>query len=291
MQVLGVLSRILMLVVMVVAPVLGLANTDEARQRDKTARIDLALRQSTVIQSMTQSACFAMGGIDTDRTSSVAMMELDTYSTVLNGFRDGHEWFGLLPESEPDMLAQIATAQAVWNQYRPAIQQIVAQDRHSVVMAQILTINAQVIDQSNALARHFLSQFGSDVFPDDLAGALHLASHHRMLSQRALKEMCYIRFGLGGADMRKRLAATLQEFAAAGDALMNGTGGVPPPPNGRIARNYRTAALFWSKIQPTFDTILADHIPEDAEFASALKLNSTVLKQLNQAVGGYLLNY
>lgn len=270
--------------------VLVASNTDDQR-KDKATRIDLALRQSTVIQSMTQSACFAMGGIDVDRSSTTALLELDTYATVLTGFREGHQWLGLLPETNADMLFKISTTNRVWDRYRPAIQQIVAQDRHSVVMDQILTLNAQVIDESNSLAHYFLSEFGDEVFPADLIGALHLASHHRMLSQRAMKELCYIRFGLGGLGMRDRLKATLEEFSAAGLALLNGASGVPPPPNARIKRNYRTAALFWSKIQPTFETVLADHIPGDAELISALKLNASVLKQLNQAVGGYLLQF
>ncbi|MEM6312323.1 MAG: hypothetical protein AAF754_20050 [Pseudomonadota bacterium] len=266
------------------------SDTDD-HQKDRATRIDLALRQSTVIQSMTQSACFAMGGIDVDRSSNTALLELDTYATVLIGFREGHEWLGLLPETNPDMLFKIRTTNRVWDRYRPAIQQIVAQDRHSVVMDQILTLNAQVIEESNSLARHFLSEFGEEVFSLEMISALHLASHHRMLSQRAMKELCYIRFGLGGSGMRSRLQATLAEFSAAGLALVNGASGVQPPPNARIKRNYRTAALFWSKIQPTFDIVLADKIPGDAELISALKLNASVLKQLNQAVGGYLLQY
>lgn len=261
---------------------------DPAVKKDKVARINLAIQQGTLIQSMTQAACFAMADVDAKRSGNKALEDIDTYETVLEALRDGHEWLGLLPEARPEMLTDIATTEEAWQRYRPNVQQIVARDYHTVIINLIYQLNAPATDSSTWLAQQFIDAFGSDVFDPSFNAALLLAGHHRMLSQRALLELCFVMAGVGGDGMRARLDLTLKEFEAAFETLAEGNSDIAPPPNARISRNYRTAKLFWKKMRPVLEkAINGDQIAE-ADVTKVLKFNKSVLKQLNQAVEGYL---
>ena len=255
---------------------------------DGATRISLAIRQETALQSIGTSACFAMGGVDARRQGDAAIEQMDSYRTVLEGFREGHEWMGLAPTTDPEQLTAIAYAEEVWQAYEPAVHQILANDLHSVVVQQILADKSGTIVSAVALTSAFVRFFGADVTGADMIGALRLAGHYRTLTQRALREMCFVYFDIGGQAKRDALRATLEELDATMQRLTNGDTGIVPPPNARIERNFRTANLFWDRMRPTIEAVLTDAPPSPDDIAKALKFNESVLKQLNQAVDGYL---
>ena len=258
-----------------------------AHASDATKRITLALRQATLVQSMGAAACFAMGGIDTSRKAAQALEHADTYDTTLIALRDGHDWLGLMPVNDARDLAAIATATETWRGFRPAVYQIVAGDLHSVVMRQLMQDTDSTVDSSNALAHHFLETLDLQKVAADQQAAAQLAAHTRMLTQRALREMCLILFDLGGAEMPMQLDSTLAEIDAAFKTVSAGAAGVAPPNNARVARNLRTAELFWSKMRPTLEGARDNDTPDPIAVQKMLKLNKSVLKQLDQAIEGY----
>lgn len=260
---------------------------DAAVLKDKIARLNLSLRQATLVQSMTQAACFAMADVQQKSSANKALEDLDTFETVIIGLIEGHEWLGLLPTDDPNSLRNIAELNSIWSLYRPAVQQIVAQDYHPVAMRQIIQQSATVADASNTMARAFVADFGADVIDPTLNAAVLLAGHHRMLSQRAILELCFVLADVGGTAMKDRLALTLREFEKSFAILQEGDEAVAAIPNARIGRNYRTAALFWKRMAPVFAKAIAAEPIEETELQKMLKFNSSVLKQLNQAVEGY----
>lgn len=269
------------------APLPLVANPADADQvRDRAARVTLAARQAALLHSMSMSVCFSIGGLDAKRMASQALEQADTYDTVLHGLRDGQQWMNLLAEQNPVHLDAIAHTDDAWHRFEPAIRQLVAGDWHSVVMRQSVHQVGPTSDRANALAVHYLTSFGADLIDAPGAAAMTLASRYRMLSQRALAEMCYIHFELGLPT--ERLRQTLQEMDAAQDILRAGGTGVAPPPNGRVARNLRTAVLFWGKMRPTLDQVAMGASVPEADLQKVLKFNRSVLKQLDQAVAGYI---
>ncbi len=184
--------------VMLWAPAPILANGAGADQlRDRVARVTLAARQSALLHSMAMSVCFSIGGLDAQRMDSQALEQADTYSTVLAGLRNGQQWMELLPETDPANLDALSRASEHWQRFEPAIRQLVAGDWHSVVIRQSIYSVTPTSDSADALARHYLTRFGEELIDAPSAAGMRLAAHYRMLSQRALSEMCYIHFDLG----------------------------------------------------------------------------------------------
>lgn len=271
--------------VIVVTVLAGLPGVSVAQ--DTVPRITLALRQATLVHSMNAAACFSIGGIDADQQRARAVELADTYDTSLAAFRDGHDWLGLAPTSDPDDLDAIALAHTHWRAYRPAVDQIIAGDLHSVVMGQIMRDTGPTANDANRLAIHFLEAAPLDGISDAQRAAGQLAAEYRMLTQRALTEMCFVHFGLGRHMMRRRLGMTMDAIEASITQLKFGNARVALPPTPRVERNLRTAQLFWDKMRVTIDAVRYQDPIEDEAVVKMLKLNKSVLKQLDQAVAGY----
>ena len=262
-------------------------SSDEA-VRNQIERIKLSLRQAALVETMTSAACLKMGGVDADTASNSALDDLDTYATVLTAFRSGHEWLGVLPENDPAMLTRLTALDRVWAQYHPAVEQLVAGDYHTVVVAQLLTENARISEASQTLAGAYIAHYGSDKINPDLGRSLEFAARHLMLSQRIIKEMCFVHFGIGGTAMPSALRQSIAAFDAGFADLSEGTKDVPSPPNARVTRNLRTAALFWKKMKAVADPLASGETVSTTDLQKALKMNKSVLKQLNQALESYL---
>ena len=257
---------------------------------DLAARLKVAFQQGVLAQSMAKSACFAMTGISTRQNTMNARDDWDSFSTGLVALKDGHEWLGLAPESNPSLRASVDDLAGVWGNFGPAVQQILHEDYHSVVLGQILYNGDPVVDASIEVARDIAQQYGTGILPPEMVEALALAAYHRMLSQRAIKEMCFVLAEIGGDTMSYRLEFTLQEYADVLARLRSGDNNVAAPPNARIERSFRTADLFWSKMIPVFEKVIAGERPEDADIAKLLKFNTSVMKQLVAASDAYMLD-
>ena len=70
--------------------------------------------------------------------------------------------------------------------------------------------------------------------------------------------------------------------------LTSGALDIVPAPSARVTRNMRTANLFWGKMRPTIDAVQDTQMPDAVAVQKMLKLNQSVMKQLNQAVAGYI---
>lgn len=261
------------------------AGTDALR--NKTQKLNISLKQATLLEGMAQTACFVMSGVDRNQVRTEALEYVDGFDTALTGLRAGHEWLGLLPEQNPDALAQLAQADAQWHGFKPVIQQIVYGDYHSVVVQQLLTGSAPARLQASALSAQMIAVYGGALSEAERVGLVE-ASAHRMRTQRALTQLCFFLNKIGGAETKRSLQATLAEIEAGFTHLSDGTGPLLEAPNGRVKRNLRTAALFWKKISAEIETALASGSADPAVIRKALKLNKSVLKQLNQAVEAYL---
>ncbi len=256
--------------------------------RSAAQKINLSARQATLLETMTQSACFAMTQLDAKTAQAQAVEQMDTYDTVLEGLLSGHEWLGLLAEDDPQTRQKIQDARQLWQTYRPVIQQIVHGDYHSIVVGQMIDERSHVQSGSDALALHMMDTYGNNRLDNDRRRGLVAAASQQLRSQQVFTELCFVLFNIGGPDMISQLARTLAAFDQGFDDLMEGGAGLPPPPNARIGRNFRTAKLFWSKMRPIFDAALAGEAVSDTDLKKALKFNKSVLKQLNQATEAYL---
>lgn len=263
------------------------ASAETGSFRNKAQKLNISLKQATLLEGMTQTACFVMSGVDRNQVRTEALEYVDGYDTALSGLRAGHEWLGLLAEDNPGALAQLERADAHWQGLQPVIQQIVHGDYHSVVIQQLLSGREPARLQARALSAEMISVHGNVLSEAERVGLVE-ASAHRMRTQRALTELCFFLNDIGGVETKRHLQASLAEIEAGFTYLSDGTGPLLEAPNGRVKRNLRTAALFWRKISAEIEAALVSETADTAAIRKALKLNKSVLKQLNQAVEGYL---
>lgn len=262
------------------------AGTEDASQAARQ-KLNISLKQATLLEGMTQTACFAMSGVKHAQSRGLALEQVDGYATALSGLRNGHEWLGLEPETDPEIRTMLDAADTEWARFRPVIEQIAHGDTHTVVVGQLLGLSGPTRVQADQMSvAIFAAQ--TDLLPTHERQGLAQAAAHRMRTQRALKELWFLIHDIGGDAMPDILAATLAEIDAGFAGLSEGSAAFIEAPNARIKRNLRTAALFWSKMRPVMNAALAGETPDDAAIAGALKLNKSVLKQLNQAVEGYM---
>lgn len=285
MHVTALLLRLTLLCAALVVGPARWAGADELR--NKSQKINVALKQSTLLESMTQTACFAMSGLQRRENRSEALDQIDSFGTALAGLREGHEWLGLRPETHPAALQGLGVADQSWTRFRPVIQQLVNGDNHSVVVQQLLSDSSPAQHITNALSQEMIKAHGHDLSVRMQTGLFEAAAH-RMRVQRSLSELCFVMNGIGGAQMADRLTQTLSQIDAGFTYLAEGNGTIPKAPNARVQRNLRTAALFWGKMRPNFDLALSGQGISEATLRKTLKFNKSVLKQLNQAVEGYL---
>ncbi|MEP4195706.1 MAG: hypothetical protein ABJL99_08745 [Aliishimia sp.] len=256
--------------------------------RNATQKISTSIAQAALVAGMAETACFAMTGVDRKRSQDAAREYMDNFSTVLAGLRDGHEWLGLLPETNDVTRQKIDATEDVWRRFKPVVEQIINGDYHSVVVHQLIEQHSVIEAQSDELAEVIVSQYQSDAMTDALRRGLIAAGKHRILSQNVITELCLVMFDVGGPEMKAQLAMHLAEFEAGFIRLSEGAADIPPAPNARVKRNYRTASLFWEKMNPVFKDVISGKPVDVASLKKAMKYNKSVLKQLNQAVEGYL---
>lgn len=259
---------------------------DPADARSRMQAVNVALGQATLIEAMAQNACFAMRGTGADQARGAALEHLDRFDTALGGLRAGHEWLGLLPQTDPFVLHSLNGTETAWQRLRPAMQQVIHGDYHSVVLSQFLREQPSVLGAVQSFAKTLMDAQGAALGAQERTG-LGAASAQRMRTQRALHLLCLVRSDIGGDAMRAQLGDITAQIDAGFATLSSAGGDVQGAPNARVQRNLRTAALFWDKMRPVFTRTLAGEDVPDADLRKAVKLGDSVLKQMNQAVEGY----
>lgn len=254
---------------------------------DSAVRISLSLRQAALIETITAATCFAMGGIDAQRQKSVALEGLERYGTVLTAFREGHKYLYLSPLPKTADASTLVWAEDTWQAYAPSLQQIIAGDLHTIVMRHVLTDREETVLTAIAVSSDVMKDHGNNVLASGALPALRLVGHLQLLTQRAVRQSCYVHFGLGGADLPQTLRATLNEITTI-FARLSSEGDVGATlPNARIARNIKTAGMLWGRVAPAIALILDDPAIDHTAIAKMLKMNGSVLKQINQGIDGF----
>ena len=261
---------------------------DDRESYNNLKRIKLSLQKEALVLKMTHAACYAVGGLNPARKKALALDLMENYDATLTSFRDGAATIGVLPETEADVLMQIDALEAVWEEYRTAMQQVVSGDHHALIVGQMLSSYTELADASSQLAAGFIDHYGAEAVDEDLGRALRLSARQAMLSQRMIKEMCYVHFGVGGKVMAHHLRETVKAVDAGFAALMDGDATVPSPPNTRVEDNLRAAQEMWGDVRTLAQAIADGATTQDEQIAAALEQNIQVLQYLQRAKEGYL---
>lgn len=252
--------------------------------------MNLAGRERMLTQQLTRNACFVMAGVAPERFAQRTEDNVKDFDRVLIGLRDGDAELGLLPETDPGVLAALDEIEALWDQFRPAAQQISAGDFHTIPMQQLVSLNMATLKQMHETVMTMADIYTNDNMPPDLLKTVAVAGRQRMLSQKVSKEVCFKIIGLDGLGAPELVDATIQEFDDAMALLMTGSeaNGILPPPNDATLAQLQVTNATWQEFKQLVTDIRDDaDVPEETKIRLS-NLSDQVLKEMNAAVQLYV---
>lgn len=132
----------------------------------------------------------------------------------------------------------------------------------------------------------------ADVSPDLPLGqtiTVDVAGRQRMLTQRAVKEVCMMRVADDPQAYAARIAETVQLFDLSLNALMVGfdQAGVIPAPTEAIASRLQDVRDLWVPVKALMDRAAAGEVLSDTDMALLASETEPLLRTMNEAVGLY----
>ena len=210
-------------------------------------RINLAGRQRMLSQRMAAASCLALIGVGGAERRQVALAAHDDFATALVALQFGQNSLGLPAENHPDIRAAFQDVEETWRSYGPAIQQLAHGDQHSVVVLQLLVHNVTALARSNAAVQHIVKVHGDSGIDPALSKAINLAGRQRMLSQRMMKDACFVSVGIDTEGSATDLEQSMKLFQETLHNLIRGnpSKGIAAPPTPGVARQLQVVSAQW----------------------------------------------
>ena len=275
------------LMVSSVPPVLAFDSADEitaARQK-----INLSGRQRMLSQRMTSAVCMAVTGADPAR-AEVAMAAVGEFDTALAGLKDGNDSLGLTVETDLGIREGIETVEGTWSIFQVAAQQLLAGDLSSTTLNTILSMNLQLLSQSNDVVVLFEKAYGASVIDEGMAATINVAGRQRMLSQRMTKELCFVAADFDRSANQESLQKTIALFDSSLDFLMNGdaAASIVPPPNPDVLIQLTVVETIWDDVKPIMEAASSGGAPNVGDLAAIAAMTDKMLVEMNKAVQMYV---
>ena len=122
------------------------------------------------------------------------------------------------------------------------------------------------------------------------ATTINVAGRQRMLSQKMMKEACFVTVGLQAKDSLAALQNTMALFDASLADLISGNEetGIIPPPNDEVAGQLERVRVLWEAYATNLSQIQLDG-PDNAAIAATLAPQSDeLLATMHKAVQLYV---
>lgn len=224
---------------------------------DAAAKITVAGRQRMLSQRLTAATCLVMSGVDVAHRSQVADTSWNDFDTAVVGLAQGSETIGLTAENNSDILATIDDVSTIWKNMGPALRQILAGDVSNVTISVVLSENMPLLSASNDVAQAFVREYSQGTINQGLAVTLDMAGRQRMLSQKMMKEACFIAVGLNVDEMRSSLLQSIDLFDTSLGMLSNGASdaGIIAPPSQALSAQYATVQKLWVQYRESLSEV------------------------------------
>lgn len=258
---------------------------------DGKTKINLSGRQRMLSQRMAKAVCFSAVNVQPENHLGMLKDAHALFQRTLDGLSSGDEAQGMLPENDPEIVANLAEVSALWADYRMVNELIMSSG--GVTEAQLATVarvNVPVLKQMHKTVGVIEKVYGSsgDVHPA-LALALNISGRQRMLSQKASKEFCLIGAEIDVDANRAALRETVQLFTRSLDGLIVGDPAIAlaPAPTPEIQAQLVKVRDMWGPLHKVFLRVINGNAPTPEEMDMVATANNPVLKEMNTAVFMY----
>ena len=253
-------------------------------------KINVAGRQRMLSQRVSAAVCLAMSGIDADRRYDVGYAAHNDFAKALAGLQDGDADLELTYESNPNVRESLKRVVAVWTPFSLAIQQINAGDRSSDVLYTLFTLNMEVLTKSNDAVTAFQTTYSADGADPVMAKTINVAGRQRMLSQKMMKEACFVANGFEESKARADLEATMSLFETSLGQLEEGdTGaGIAVPPSQSVTEQLAIVRDLWTEYKNGLAQIKSGEVSGQSAVANVALQSDAILAAMHKAVLYYV---
>lgn len=237
-------------------------------------------------QRMAAATCLAISGVDATARAEVAWMSHMDFSAALSGLRHGNENLQLPAEDDAGILSALDAVERTWSSVGPAVQQLSSGDLHTVVMSQLLDGNLPLLTLSNAAVSEIVDRYGKDVIDPTKAKTINMAGRQRMLSQKMMKEACFVASELELDANLSALEQTIDLFDRSLTQLREGdpVDGVMPPPNAEVARQLDLVATLWSTYRVGLSVVEPGSRSGSDALSDLAHQSDAILREMHKAV-------
>jgi len=289
--IISAVSRPFLTVAMVLAGLCGAGYGQQAWAEVDAAqnarnRISLAARQRMLSQRMAKSACLSMVSVDAEVEARRAHDAATSFDEMLVSFAEGNAEQGVLKETYPDVRAGLARTAALSSGLTASVRQIAAGDLHTVVVWLMVSRNVPALTEMNATMELMEAHYGTAQIDPGIAAAIVLAGRQGMLSQKMVKELCFLSIGIGGADVREALADTVDVFDTALHRLFRGgkdgaLGGKPKP---KQRGQLRAVKKSWKPMKQMLEEVVGGGEITEEILRDAARQSEVVLQEADALV-------
>lgn len=262
----------------------GIADSKTLSTKEISERINIAGRQRMLTQRMTKAACFAMAGIDQSHQRAIAEEATAEFSSNLAELLDGGDRFS--GSTNPEIRDALNEVYALSLPLTRAVNQIVAGDKHTIVVSQMLTQNLPTLLRMDQTVSMIEKSGAKGALPADVASTINQAGLQRMLSQRMSKDLCLSYIGLKTDDSRQEFKEGIEHFDRTLEGMFKGAPdlGVLAAPTPAIESQLRVVSRYWAKVHGEMDRVAAgvkQELPTLLETAEKLDL---ILEEMDKVV-------
>jgi len=266
------------------------AETAQRNQNEKmTLKLNEAGRQRMLTQRMSKAACLAQLGVDAALHRKIAQDAALRFGLVLTGLQQGSADLGFEAETSRMVLIQLEKTEVLWNRFAPLVGRLSGEAGDESALAALRKSNVRLLKQMDRSVTAIQSEMATGVEFSQQAMALNVAGRQRMLTQKAIKDMCMVMSGIDPEADRKALRATVAEFENSLRDLREGSPArsLIAAPTWEIDAQLEMVEGLWFELSPIVQTVMSGDDISKSDLGYAAFIAEAVLAEMNNAVRMY----
>ncbi len=265
-----------------------LADQPADARSDYNRSLNLAARQSLLVEQMTNGAMLAALGIDTEQNIRNVLQARDLFDRTLRGLRRGDDELGLIAAEQPEVIRQLGRVDGLWPRFDQTLQGIIVtlDSPGGVREAQIRQLSDEHRLMSETVARmiavfeHF--SHGGDthsILTTTLNGSVDLRSQTQLM----LGELLAIAYHQDAEHNRRLLGQAAGAFDRTLHGLIHGDPEMRllPAANEEIRAELAKVERLWREIQPILSGVAAGGSADQRAIATVSRYTTRMLAPLN----------
>ncbi len=264
-----------------------LAGQTISATKNAANKIKLADRQRLLSEQLGRSTCLVMGHVDAASESDKARGAADLFNSTMRALHTGDENMGLLVEKNADVLASFDQVEEISRTFLAAALQVGAGDLHSVPVGQVMQLSDPLLHRLNATLAVIENTYARTGNVRQVK-TVELARRQTMLSQKLMKEICFVSLNIDRSTMMVRLSESLTEFEQAQLMLEQGSasdGVLSPTP--ALMKKLAAVRVLWDEFSKTARDIERGRVLNTVELEDIVMLSNRLLFKCKQAARAY----